>query len=513
MKKFGAYKYPFLLYFMTNILFPWNKSIENLGKNKYSKLILETKFKTSLSNIIIISNLMTITIVFLSFFLAFYLKRLEIISIGVVALVLLPPGLRKLFDFIITNEFQQFDLDCVFILRELIVISQSTKSESQAYFLLASSSNSILNSFGRNSFIEKNISSTVSVNSIIYELEQIERSRVATYLKNIFSNWMTTEIDVPTYTTNFEKLIQAKLDDDFHDLENNITIINALIGLFPILIIFLIFIGFKNVHPLLELSLLLFIGILLLIWLLDPLRIEPIIDFFGSSNVIENFDGTMMLQDFFSLLILNQNFGKSLVQLSYNQSLANKNRFEKEIYNMNFINYQDLNEKLINLITVDKGSKLRNLFNIIFELEKIDNETVLKQIPEFIANYSSTQQYYQKKYGFIKTEKKKSGLILTLNSFTLGILSIILPYLFFINSFNFSNMSDIYLKHLLTPKLALFTSFEFLILLWVIYFIYYKSYALNSNATLYRNLLLNSFLFSLGFLFSLALLRPVIVLF
>ena len=161
---------------------------------------------------------------------------------------------------------------------------------------------------------------------------------------------------------------------------------------------------------------------------------------------------------------------------------------------------------------MQKGSKLASLFKLLFELQKIDFKSVLIQLPEFISNYSSIEQYYRKKFSLIRAEKKKSKLILWLNSFTLGVLSVILPYLLYINSFNFSIVQNINFRYFLSPKLELITSIEFLILLLIIYLIYYTTYNLMSKTTLIRNFTVNIVLFIFGFAFCFLLLRPTIIL-
>ena len=101
-------------------------------------------------------------------------------------------------------------------------------------------------------------------------------------------------------------------------------------------------------------------------------------------------------------------------------------------------------------------------------------------------------------------------LIILLNSFSLGILSVLLPYLFIINSFNFSLVYSVGFKTLLTPKLELLTSVEFFVLSILIYLIYYKEYSMNSIKTLLKNLFINTGLFSIGFMFCFLLLQPVL---
>ena len=490
----------------------FTKPFISYNNNEYSKYILESKFKMSLTSVILYFYLILSAIEFFIIYVTMFFNQLPFLIFGSICVCLSPLGIQKIFDYIITNEIQQFDLDCTFILRELLVITKSTNSESQAYFLLATNTNQIIKNFGKNAFIERNIFSYSSIDAIIAQLDKFEKSKMTKYLQTVFRNWFINEINILSYSDNYQKIIHAQLDEDFHQLENNTTIINALIGLFPIFTIFLIFIGLRNIHPLLEVVLIVFIGLLLLIWILDPLRINPIREFFGSYENIENSIGLNLLQDFYSLLIINQNFTKSLQQLAIKNHIYKLEKNTEKIINLNFTDFSNINSDLIDLITIQKGSKLAGLFKLLFELQKIDFNSVLIQLPEFIANYSSIEQYYRKKISLIKVEKKKSKLILWLNSFTLGVLSIILPYLLYINSFNFSIVQNINFNSFLRPKIELLTSIEFLFFLFILYLIYYTSYNLVSKMTLIRNITVNTFLFIIGFGFCLLLLRPTIIL-
>ncbi len=496
---------------MFNFLLFLKKFFKIYYEDEYSKFIIETKLKTSINNLINITYLLTCLIFIFSIFYGISFKNFFIFTIGLILAVFFPFLVTKLFNYIITGEMQQFDLDCSFILRDLIVISQTTRSETQAYFLLTLNSNHIIRNFGQNAFIEKNLNSSATSESIISQLDKIKKSSIIIYLKNIFSNWSNNEIILPSYTTNFQKLIQAKFDEDFRELENSTTILNALIGIFPILIIFLVFLGFKNVHPFFELSLLLFISLLLLILIIDPLRIKPILDFFGSKENIENFYGSTILQEFYNLAINNHNLGKSLQQLVLTQDINNSDVNVKDLISMNFIDFTDLNKRLISILTKEKGVKLQNIFNMIFELKKIDYNSVITQLPEIIANYSSIEHYYFKKYSFLSTERSKTFLIIILNSFSLGILSVLLPYLLLINTFNFSMISTLGFQSLITPKLEIFTSFEFMILVILVYIIYHTEYLINSSKIFYRNISINLVLFFIGFSFCLILLQPEII--
>ena len=266
--------------------------------NEYSKYILESKFKISLTSVILYFYLVLCFTECFIIYLTIFFNQLPILIIGSICICLSPLGVRKIFDYIIINEIQQFDLDCTFILRELLVITKSTNSESQAYFLLATNTNQIIKNFGKNAFIERNIFSYSSIDAIMAHLDKFEQSKMTKYLQYVFKNWYINEINILSYSDNYQKIIHTQLDEDFHQLENNTTIINALIGLLPIFTVFLVFIGIRNIHPLLELVLMVFIGLLLLIRILDPLRINPIREFFGSYANIENSNGLNLLQDF-----------------------------------------------------------------------------------------------------------------------------------------------------------------------------------------------------------------------
>ena len=363
------------------------KPFTSILDDEYCKFIIEKKFKTSILNLIYVTYYICILFIILSLILSLLFTSPYILPLGLILSISFPFFVKSLFDFVITSEIQQFDLDCSFILRELIVISQTTKSEAQAFYFLTLSSNELLSYLAKMAFIDKNISNLNSMDSIITQIEKINKSKVVTYLKSIFSNWSIKEIDINSYVNNFQKIVQIKLDEDFRDLENTTTIFNAVVGIFPILVIFLIFIGFKDVHPFLELSLLLFLGILLLIWIVDPLRINPIIDFFGSIFNVEHSNNTKLLQDFFNLVIINHNLGKSLQELAFNERKNNLLILSNDIFSMNFVNLAELNLTLISNLTKGKGSKLENLFKLIFELNKIDYNTVLAQITEFISNF------------------------------------------------------------------------------------------------------------------------------
>ena len=277
--------------------------------------------------------------------------------------------------------------------------------------------------------------------------------------------------------------------------------------------VFLVFVGFKIIHPLFEAVLLLFVGILLLIILLDTLRIIPLRDFFGTVSELSSLTGTNLLQEFSTLLTLNQNYSKSLYQLMITQIKSNENNIKSFIINLNYLDYSNINLELIELITKNGGSKIKNLFRTIHELEKIDFKQMISQLPLFIDNYSSIEQYYQRKSTLIKTEKRKTYFIILLNSFSLGILSSILPFLFYINSFSLSIIKNTKIWFKMNPTIEVIIPCEFLLLVLILYTIYYKVYYINSIQTYIYSLIIILFLFCIGFLFCILLLRPTIVLF
>ena len=427
--------------------------------------------------------------------------------------VLVLPGsyviLYAVLEEIIATEVQQFDLDCIFILRELLAIASTTKSESQAYFLLASNPNKLINRIGKKAFIEQNLNPALKIEVISTLLKKIEHSNVSDYLQTIFLNWKSNHSEIAAYTKNFQKLMQTKLDEDFHNLESKTTVLNSIIGIFPIFTVFLIFIGFKNIHPLFEILITLFFVILLLIYFIDPFRMQPILQFFGSNDQIEASNGSGMLQDFLSLLLQNQNFSKSLQNLIMQSKNKRKGRNNDVLVFLNFTESANNNIKMITSLTKNSGSKLHNLFILINEIQKIDFNFMLEQFPDFIANYSSIEQYYRKKYLFLKTEAKKSYLLILINSFSLGILSVILPYLLIITSINFSTLQNIP-RAIQNPGINLLTSFEFMLLICILYLSYFLGYTVHSRKTLLKNLCTNVTLFLAGFLFSIVLLRPVL---
>lgn len=478
--------------------------------NDYITFILESKFKVSLTWLINYSYILILSFTSSFIILGTFLQEAGLVVLG---LGCIPLGIfvtTRIFDEVISNELQQFDLDCIFILRELLILSTTTKSESQAYFLLASNSNKLLNKIGKAAFIERNIDPMAKIDVISSHLKKLEKSAVQKFLQSIFTNWTTAYTEVKAYTRNFQKLMQTKLDEDFHNLETKATIVNAIIGVFPILTVFLVFIGFKNIHPLLEMLVAFFCVVLLLLLLLDPYHFNAIHDFFGPIKQIENFAGTTILQEFFSYLLVNQNFGKSLQEFVLKSSTIDSAQKKDFVLFLNFMNNDQNIANLIDLITRNKGSKLQFLFKLLYEVGKIDINTILLQFPDFIANYSSIEQYYKKKYFFLKTEKKKSYLLILLNSFTLGILGVILPYLFFINSYGFTAMQKISVT-IQTPRLELVITIEFFILLIILYAIYYSVFSIKSKKILLKNIVLVFLLFLGGFLFSIALLKPILV--
>ena len=488
---------------------PYNKFLEN----EYSKFILEVKFRASLEKVLAYSYLIGLITGFASIFLGINFNNNELFYLGFLIIFFHPIMIQQFLSFFIKSEIQQFDLDCVFMLKELILITNSTKSESQAFFLLSTHPNKIIQNFGQNFFIEKNIITSSATNPILGQLDKIQNSKIVPYLKKIFEDWSLKEFNLSKYSENFQNIIQTELEEDYQDLESNITIINSILGLFPILTVFLIFIGFKLVHPLFEMVILLFFGLLLLIDILDPLRVEPLIAFLGNQVGVNDRSGTNILQEFSTLLTLNQNYGKALYQLMMIQLKQQEKKVDEFLINLNFMDYSNINKAMINIITAEQGTKLKNLFKIIYELEKIDFQQMMIQMSNFIDNYSSIEHFYNRKITLLKSEKKKTLFIILLNSFSLGILSTILPYLSYINSFSLAIIKNN--NHILniSPTLEIIIPIEFLLLTIILYTIYYKVYFIKSSRKYINILIINIIIFNLGLFFCLALLRPTLVLF
>jgi hypothetical protein len=163
---------------------------------------------------------------------------------------------------------------------------------------------------------------------------------------------------------------------------------------------------------------------------------------------------------------------------------------------------------LINFITGNKDSKLRNLFFLLLELQNIDRNMIISNFSSFLSSYSSVEQHYKKKYSLIKTQNKKTYMLLLLNSFTFGVLSVVLPYLSFINSINFSEVKNTVIKTLIFPTLELSLSFEFYIFILVLTLIYKQVYVTSSQKKQIKDFLLISIIFLTGFLFTFLMLKP-----
>ena len=478
--------------------------------NYYETLILEEFFKISFQNLITISYVIQFIFVVIISLVGIFFQLPYLVVAGVGISFIFPFMTKKYFDIIITKEKQQFELDFLFLFQTILAISRTLNSESYAFELLSKNSNPIIKKIGVISFIEKNTLNPVSTEAIIDVLSKLWKSTLNNYIISFFKVWAKSNENLSLYADNFQKIAMEKLENDNKSLEDNITIINGLITIFPILIIFLIFIGLKTIHPLLEITLSGLIIFTFIIKSLDPLRIKPMSQFFIFQNKNKPVQGTIILQELQHHLQIQQDFTLCLQMILSEHLSLNKNVEVNNFVQFSYFNLEEYKSTLIKLIALEFGSYLEPLLYLLDKIIEIDLEEGKNQLQYFMKEYNEMEQHYEKKKTIITREKKKSFTLITINTISIGILSVLLPFFNTIITSNFTEFSLYSSNDIGHAAIEGVLVIEFFLIIICLFLSFVFAFHVRFTLSQIRQLFFIIILYIAGFTFSIILTRATI---
>lgn len=488
--------------------------------------LLNLPFKpidTNKSQIQLLSNIFPFRLVILKLGVYFIstacflvLSYLSIISnqnlflfLGLILFFMLPSILVLLIQQILVKEKLIYELDLIIILQELNIVNNTTKSESHALLLLSKSNNLFIKDIGLKSFIDLSIKFPIPNSALKKNIEKNWISPLNSYIVDIFSEIAKNNSNTNMMNAKINDIVMNKLNEDLKSIEIKTTVFNSLFSVLPLFLLIFLFMSYRQPHPLLEIIILLFLAIYFYLYFLDPLGIISLKSYVINDNKDNIISKSSLLLEINSSLFMTRNFIKTLqiILIKYNfinQNCRVMNNLKKKIILGNFTSI----EELIRIINMNYGSKFSNLIYLIHLSSIIDVKSTLDSFDLISNSFNSIDTHFHSKKSIINIEKKKSFLILSLNSFCLGIFSIIIPYLAIVSEINIEFIKKSENFNLLANRISLLTIFEFWLILNILYFIYSTIYRLNEIKNTITLLLIVNFVFLFGFSFSYLITKP-----
>ncbi|MHA2363140.1 MAG: hypothetical protein ACXAC7_04230 [Candidatus Hodarchaeales archaeon] len=409
-------------------------------------------------------------------------------------------------------EKHQFDLDALFALNEILTVSNTTRSETQSYFLLSKSNNIYLKYVAKKAIISKSTSNPIGGLAFIDSLKELWKCPSQQLLIQFYEYWKDGKQNQHLHQHVLINQIHTQLEKDFRNLDTSTSYINAFLGIIPIGLLFVILISTTIPRIFLEFGVLALIGTLFVLYFLDPYRIREMSNYVGDLDYSQHWvNGTIITDILVKSLQSCPDFNNSLRNV-INHLQQHNLILEFTILDNKLACGEDIPiPEIIATLNPLIGDNVCKILIMTQDLCKIDVQTSIQQLMQFSKGLSLLENHYHRKKGILLGEKRKALLLLSLSAFSLGLLTIISPLFLQINQLNYFQNNTVNLSYYLDFSINL----SLIIESWLIVLFSFGNYVTAFQLKNWRKFLIIvlflTTLFVLGFSFAWGLTRPTIL--